>query len=120
MTRIIDIVPGRDAGHVAGPFPSDFPIADGDYVGYFCNAYGEELVFVQRKGEATATLLHSDCDWQPIMIDGPPGRGGPQLPTGSGGSYQLLTVGKGDQAVILNEAEASWLTACWQATHERS
>jgi hypothetical protein len=120
MTRIIDIVPGRDAGHVAGPFPSDFPIADGDYVGYFCNAYGEELVFVQRKGEATATLLHSDCDWQPIMIDGPLGRGGPELPTATGGSYQLLTVGKGDQAVILDEAEAAWLTACWQATHERS
>jgi hypothetical protein len=110
MTRIIDIVPGRDAGHVAGPFPSDFPITDRDYVGYFCNAYGEELVFVQRKGEATAMLLHSDCDWQPITLDGPPKRGGPPLP--------VLTVGQGDEAVILNEAEAVWLTACWLAAHE--
>jgi hypothetical protein len=118
MTRIIDIVPGRDAGHAAGPFPGGFPIADGDYVGYFCNAYGEELVFVQRKGEATATLLHSDCDWEPITIDGPPKRGGPQLPTTSGASYQLLTVGTGDHAVILNEPEAAWLTACWLASHE--
>ena len=119
MPRIIDIVPGRDVGHVAGPFPSDFSIADGDYVGYFCNAYGEELVFVQRKGEATATLLHSDCDWMPITIDGPPKPRGPHFSTGSGGSYQPLTAGKGDQAVILNEAEAAWLTACWLATHER-
>lgn len=49
---------------------------------------------------------------------GPPEPEGPQLPTTSGGSYQPLTVGKGDQAVILDKAEAAWLTACWLAAHE--
>jgi hypothetical protein len=74
---------------------------------------------VQRKGEATALLLHSDCAWEPITVDGPPKPGGPQIPTTSGASHQPLTVGKGDQAVILNEGEAAWLTACWLVTHER-
>jgi hypothetical protein len=53
------------------------------------------------------------------VTDGPPKPGGPQFSTTSGGSHQPLTVGKGDQAVILNEAEAAWLTACWLATHEQ-
>lgn len=76
MTRIIDIVPGRDAGHVAGPFPSDFPIADGDYVGYFCNAYGEELVFCSARAKppprcciATATGSRSRSTAHPSPED---------------------------------------------------
>ncbi|WP_241845641.1 hypothetical protein [Streptomyces silvensis] len=35
-------------------------ITDKDYVGYFMNEYGEELVFAQRRGEKTARLWHSD------------------------------------------------------------
>ncbi|MFI6049934.1 hypothetical protein ACIBCO_07530 [Streptomyces violascens] len=29
-------------------------ITDKDYVGYFLNEFGEELVFAQRRGEKTA------------------------------------------------------------------
>ncbi|MCE6998857.1 DUF4365 domain-containing protein [Saccharothrix sp. S26] len=39
-----------------------------DYVSYFMNTYGEELVFRQRRGESTATLLHSGYGWKPLTI----------------------------------------------------
>jgi hypothetical protein len=39
-----------------------------DYVAYFMNEYGEHLVYRQRRSESTATLLHSDWDWNPIEL----------------------------------------------------
>ncbi|AXQ55924.1 MULTISPECIES: hypothetical protein [Streptomyces] len=39
-----------------------------DYVGYFLNEHGEELVFAQRRGEKTARLWHSDMDWQLFRV----------------------------------------------------
>ena len=43
-------------------------IGDSDYVRYFVNQHGNQLVFVQRPGEAQAVLLHSDLRWQPEQI----------------------------------------------------
>ncbi|WP_234386597.1 hypothetical protein [Streptomyces sp. ERV7] len=43
-------------------------ITSDDYVGYFLNEYGEELVFAQRRGEKAARLWHSDADWQMFHI----------------------------------------------------
>ncbi|MEV7415565.1 hypothetical protein [Streptomyces sp. NPDC089919] len=34
-----------------------------DYLGYFLNEHGEELVFAQRRGEKTARF------WQPQVVD---------------------------------------------------
>jgi hypothetical protein len=43
-------------------------IGHNDYVGYFVNQHGEQLVFVQRPREVQVVLLHSDLDWQPEHI----------------------------------------------------
>ncbi|MGY1435241.1 hypothetical protein [Streptomyces reniochalinae] len=40
----------------------DGEITDKDYVGYFMNEHGEEMVFAQRRGEKTARLWHGDAD----------------------------------------------------------
>ncbi|WP_162890302.1 hypothetical protein [Streptomyces olivoreticuli] len=50
---------------------SGFPINATDYVSYFVNDCGERMVFVQRQGERSATLLHSDRDWEPRPVNGP-------------------------------------------------
>ena len=47
---------------------SSSAIGDSDYVGYFVNQHGNQLVFVQRPGEAQAMLLHGDLRWQPEQI----------------------------------------------------
>lgn len=39
-----------------------------DYVAYFMNEYGEDLIFRQRRGEDVATLLHRDWDWKPVEV----------------------------------------------------
>ncbi|GAA4064857.1 hypothetical protein [Actinomadura miaoliensis] len=72
-----------------------------DYVGYFRNEFGEELVFAQRRGEKTARLWHSDADWQmfrvgdhSIRVDGP--------------MDGVITV----DGLIINRAEATWLSSC--------
>ncbi|GLW65779.1 hypothetical protein Arub01_40230 [Actinomadura rubrobrunea] len=76
-----------------------------DYVGYFRNEYGEELVFAQRRGEKTARLWHSDADWQmfrvgdhSIRLDGP--------------LDGMITVSD----LIINRPEATWLSACLAAS----
>jgi hypothetical protein len=119
MESIIDIVPGRDAGHVAGPFPSEVSITEQDYVGYFRNEYGEELVFVRQPGVAGGTLYHSDVGWEPVAVNGPPrledlfeGR----LVDPNGRPRTTPTAGEGEDRIILNLPEALWLAACWQAT----
>jgi hypothetical protein len=81
-----------------------------DIVRHFVNEHGEDLIFWQRRGEGYATLLHSDLDWEPEYI-------GPETlhfdkPTGMSGLGPVPTVGN----VILNMAEALWLSACFTAT----
>ncbi|MFE2482560.1 hypothetical protein [Streptomyces mirabilis] len=80
-------------------------ITDKEYVGYFMNDYGEELVFAQRRGEKTARLWHSDADWEmyrvgdhSIRLDGP--------------MDGMITVAD----LIINREEATWLSACLAAS----
>lgn len=110
IPRIIEFLPGQDAGHVAGPLPNELIPRPDDYVGYFTNEHGEEIIFVQRPGEAFATVIHSDVDWKPVKftdIDSLAGNG----PLGS----HVLTIG-GRDGIILDEPEAAWLRACWLAS----
>lgn len=91
--RIIEIVAGRDVGHSAGPFPEKTLPGPDDYVTYFCNSVGDELVFVQRPGELTASLFHSETDWIPTTIcAGEP------------------------EGVMLDPPEWLWLKASWDAS----
>ncbi|MEU4043117.1 hypothetical protein ACK389_21425 [Streptomyces antibioticus] len=39
-----------------------------DYVGYFQNEYGGQLVFAQRRGDKTAGLRHSEADWDVYRV----------------------------------------------------
>lgn len=80
-------------------------ISDKDYVGYFMNEHGEELVFAQRRGEKTARLWHSDADWEmylvgdhSIRLDGP--------------LDGMITVAD----LIINRQEATWLSSCLAAS----
>ncbi|WP_371598558.1 hypothetical protein [Streptomyces sp. NBC_00564] len=80
-------------------------ITDKDYVGYFMNEHGEELVFAQRRGENTARLWHSDADWEmyrvgdhSIRLDGP--------------MDGMITV----VDLIINREEATWLSSCLAAS----
>ncbi|MFC7261255.1 DUF4365 domain-containing protein [Streptomyces lutosisoli] len=73
-----------------------------DIVKPFENEYGEPMVFWQRKGIPLATLLHHDLDWEPVPISEDTLRFGPLFPSVGG--------------VILNDAEAHWLTACFKAS----
>ncbi|MFH9585390.1 hypothetical protein [Streptomyces luteogriseus] len=80
-------------------------ITDKDYVGYFMNECGEELVFAQRRGEKTARLWHSDADWEmyrvddhSIRLDGP--------------LDGMITVA----GLIINRPEATWLSSCLAAS----
>ncbi|MEU4043114.1 hypothetical protein ACK389_21440 [Streptomyces antibioticus] len=80
-------------------------ITDKDYVGYFMNEFGEELVFAQRRGEKTARLWHSDADWKmfpvgdhSIRLDGP--------------MDGMITVAD----LIIDRGEATWLSSCLAAS----
>ncbi|CCH33096.1 DUF4365 domain-containing protein [Actinosynnema sp. NPDC047251] len=39
-----------------------------DYISFWMNKYGEEMVYHQRRGDHSASLLHHDWDWRPIEI----------------------------------------------------
>ncbi|OKI10102.1 hypothetical protein A6A06_05720 [Streptomyces sp. CB02923] len=76
-----------------------------DYVGYFRNEHGEELVFAQRRGEKTARLWHSDAEWEmfhvgdhSIRVDGP--------------LDGMITVA----GLIIDRAETTWLSSCLAAS----
>ncbi|MFC0526110.1 hypothetical protein [Phytohabitans kaempferiae] len=85
---------------------------DRDYVGYFVNQHGEQLVFVQRSGEAQAVLLHSDLGWEPLRISPDMFRIGIEGVSESSAFARVPIIGD----VILNQPEALWLTACFQAS----
>ncbi|KAK1179798.1 hypothetical protein B7755_017625 [Streptomyces sp. NBS 14/10] len=76
-----------------------------DYVGYFQNEHGEELVFAQRRGEKTARLWHSDADWQVFRV------GDHSIRVG-GMVDGMITVGD----LIINRTEATWLSSCLAAS----
>jgi hypothetical protein len=80
--------------------PATAPVIEqrpGRYIGYFENAFGEQLVFVHDDGEADATLYAGDVDWEPRRVSEANG---------------LPDVGD----LILNREERAFLCACWIAT----
>ncbi|MGW7292669.1 hypothetical protein ACWGIB_09830 [Streptomyces xiamenensis] len=76
-----------------------------DYVGYFLNEHGEELVFAQRRGEKTARLWHSDADWEMFRIGDHSIRVGEKMDG-------MITVND----LIIDRAEATWLSSCLAAS----
>lgn len=82
--RINEILAGLPGVALPGP---------DDYTEHFTNEHGEEIVFIQRKGELTATVYHSDVDWDPYEV-----RKG-RCPD-----------------MILDAPEREWIAACWQAS----
>ncbi|GGX64687.1 hypothetical protein [Streptomyces hiroshimensis] len=76
-----------------------------DYVGYFLNEYGEELVFAQRRGEKTARFWHSDMDWQMLRV------GDHSIRVG-GVMDGMITV----EDMVIDRAEATWLSSCLAAS----
>ncbi|MCC3777021.1 hypothetical protein [Streptomyces sp. UNOB3_S3] len=76
-----------------------------DYVGYFLNEHGEELVFAQRRGEKTARLWHSDAEWQMYRVGDHSIRVGAVMDG-------MITV----DGLIINRAEATWLSSCLAAS----
>jgi hypothetical protein len=80
-------------------------------VGCFVNQDGNQLVFVQRPGEAQAMLPHSDLRWQPEQISPDAFRIGVDGARASSVFGRVPIIGD----VILNQAEALWLAACFEA-----
>ena len=96
---------------------SGHTIGDDDYMAYFVNSYGEQLVYVKKPGSRAGVLLHSDLDWEPKPVEGPPRRGADRP-----GLSPVARVFMGDVPVvgdvILNHTEAWWLRACVAAADE--
>ncbi|MFD7323176.1 hypothetical protein ACFV9D_19105 [Streptomyces sp. NPDC059875] len=80
-----------------------------DYVGYFLNEHGEELVFAQRRGEKTARLWHSDADWQMYRVGDHSIRVGGGTPGVMDG---VITV----DDLIIDRTESAWLSSCLAAS----
>ncbi|WP_333752964.1 hypothetical protein [Streptomyces sp. IBSBF 2394] len=80
-------------------------ITDRDYVGYFMNEHGEELVFAQRRGEKSARLWHSDADWEMFLV-------GDHSIRLDGPMDGMITVAD----LIINREEATWLSSCLAAS----
>ncbi|MCM2418116.1 MULTISPECIES: hypothetical protein [unclassified Streptomyces] len=80
-------------------------ITDKDYVGYFLNEHGEELVFAQSRGEKTARLWHSDADWQMFRV------GDHSIRVGEIMDGMITADG-----LIINREEATWLSSCLAAS----
>jgi hypothetical protein len=100
LNRIIRVDARADVGHEAGRFPAELVPSARDYVGYFANAYDEEMLFVQRRGEPTATVIRSDLGWKPVLVYMREGK----------------LRGEGIGELIVDEAEEAWIHACWLAS----
>ncbi|WP_171171871.1 hypothetical protein [Streptomyces sp. I05A-00742] len=101
---------------------SGFSIDATDYVSYFVNDCGERLVFVQRQGEGSATLLHSDLGWEPRPVDGPTTTMAEAAPEEMKQMLKNVSVDGGLLSIpmcgstILSLDEAKWLEACYSAS----
>ncbi|MEU3054810.1 hypothetical protein [Streptomyces griseus] len=80
-------------------------ITEKDYVGYFMNEHGEELIFAQRRGDKTARLWHSDADWEMFRVGDHSIRVGEVMDG-------MITV----DGLIINRQEATWLSSCLAAS----
>jgi hypothetical protein len=80
------------------------------YVGYFQNAHGEQIVFHFEPQWGHGMLYHGDMEWEPLQV-----RGG----------RVINPAGQDATRAVLDDTEAAWLQACWDATkilrsyHER-
>jgi uncharacterized protein DUF4365 len=88
-----------------------------DYLAYFVNEHGEQMIFQQKRGHDTALLLHRDLDWRPQSIKPQDLKIG-DLVQGDESPEELAmyksvpTVGN----IILDMTEAMWLMACFSAS----
>ncbi|MDX3236695.1 hypothetical protein PV392_13605 [Streptomyces sp. ME03-5709C] len=80
-------------------------ITDRDYVGYFINEHGEELIFAQRRGDKSARLWHSDADWDMLQV-------GDHSIRVHGEPGGVITVA----GLNIHRAEAAWLSSCLAAS----
>ncbi|WP_306320500.1 MULTISPECIES: hypothetical protein [unclassified Streptomyces] len=80
-------------------------ISGEDYVGYFMNEHGEELVFAQRRGDKKAQLWHSDADWEMFQV-------GDHSLRLDGPVEGVITVAD----LIIDRSEATWLSSCLAAS----
>jgi hypothetical protein len=88
-----------------------------DYLSYFENIHGEQLIFQQRRGEPVAWFLHSDLDWRPEKITPDSLQfGRPDYVDEHKALAELLAnlITVGD--VIIDQCEAFWLAACFLAS----
>jgi hypothetical protein len=81
--------------HHGSPAPR-IEIHPEDYVSYWMNGEGEQLVFVRRRGESHATLYHGDLGWGPVH----------------------LVSGSARPGVALDPLEQLWLSICWAAANQ--
>lgn len=113
-----------------------------DYVSYFLNELGEELVFRQQRGNSVATLLHSDFDWFPVEVVPDPLTGKQRAARLGVSTVQDLAERLDDPEIhefvqqfgdmelgpildmipvigglIVNEDELTWLRCCVQASN---
>ncbi|WP_180930155.1 DUF4365 domain-containing protein [Streptomyces sp. AJS327] len=93
-----------------------------DHVLHWVNEHGEQLIFWQRRGQSHAVLLHSDLDWDPVLIT--PGGllipGGAPLGLEFGSDFpeemrRLAPIAMVN-GTILNMPEALWLASCFSTT----
>jgi len=74
------------------------PNVNGDvpdmYFGYFANGYGEQAIYCYDYNTGEAVVRMGDCGWENVynVIDGRV------------------------EGAKLNDAEATWIRACWSAT----
>jgi hypothetical protein len=100
---------GRMSGH---------PIGDRDYVAYFENEHGDQLIFVREPDAQHGVLLHSDLAWKPKLVAGPP-KIGPMAQELAPEVRRFLGDVPVVGDVILNPPEAMWLKACLAASERR-
>ena len=65
----------------------------GQYLGYFENRYGEQMIFVFDRGNGTGRLYAGDAGWETV--------------------YEVI--GGVVKQLILSPEEGLWLRACWEA-----
>ena len=91
-----------------------------DYLAYFENLFGEQMIFQQKRDEEAASLFHSDLDWDPISItarDVAFNKPAPKFLRKKRtpkdlmrAENKMLTI----MDVILSKAEFMWMLACFE------
>jgi len=75
--------------------------ASPDYVGYFENHHGEQLIFVCPTGVRSPAVWHSDLDWAPLSIFHADGK--------------LWAINNDGRDIHLSEEEWAWIKLCLKA-----